>query len=221
MISNYRPAIHKTMFIYLTDGSLKIFFQGQCWFLGIFPVCVDFRTEHPARGPKRLHLVEMGRGAKRQAWRSFLKAKGNIEKGKEKTTSLNFGVTSFATPCNLGKEVVACKWAQSLGTGHAGAVTLLAGHLLRASINDTPRLLLESLGMASPEEPPFPTEMPPAPLTTVYVFGGPEAAPLQLDSGSPGAQETSLRSDKDWESGWLPIVMTHSHPTNRNCFAKE
>lgn len=154
MISNYRPAMHKTMFIYFTDGSLKIFFQGQCWFLGIFPVCADFGTEHPARGPKRLHLVETGR-AKRQARKSFLKAKGNTEKGKEETKSLNFGVTSFATPCNLGKEVVACKRAQSLGAGHAAGVFLLAGHLLRASISDTPRLLLGSLGMAQPWGPPL------------------------------------------------------------------
>lgn len=139
MISNYRPARHKTMFIYLTDGSLKIFFQGQCWFLGIFPVCADSRTEHPARGPKRLHLVEMGTGEKRQAWKFFLKAKGNIEKGKEETTSLSFGVTSLAIPCNLGKEVVACERAQSLGAGHSGGVFLLAGHLLRASINDMPK----------------------------------------------------------------------------------
>lgn len=93
--------------------------------------------------------MEMGR-AKRQAWKSFLKAKGNTEKGKEETKSLNFGVTSFATPCNLGKEVVACKRAQSLGAGHAAGVFLLAGHLLRASISDTPRLLLGSLGMAQP-----------------------------------------------------------------------
>lgn len=143
------------MFIYFTDGSRKIFFQGQCWFLGIFPVCADFRTEHPARRPKRLHLVEMGRRAKRQAWKSFLKAKGNTEKGKEEKKSLNFGVISFATPCNLGKEVVACKRAQSLGAGRAAGVFLLAGHLLRASISDMPRLLLGSQGMAQPRGPPL------------------------------------------------------------------
>lgn len=143
------------MFIYFTDGSRKIFFQGQCWFLGIFPVCADFRTEHPARRPKRLHLVEMGRRAKRQAWKSFLKAKGNTEKGKEEKKSLNFGVISFATPCNLGKEVVACKRAQSLGVGRAAGVFLLAGHLLRASISDMPRLLLGSQEMAQPRGPPL------------------------------------------------------------------
>lgn len=99
--------------------------------------------------------MEMGRRAKRQAWKSFLKAKGNTEKGKEEKKSLNFGVISFATPCNLGKEVVACKRAQSLGAGRAAGVFLLAGHLLRASISDMPRLLLGSQGMAQPRGRPL------------------------------------------------------------------
>lgn len=53
----------------------------------------------------RLHLEGWwGRG---QTWKSFLKAKGNTDKGKKETTNVNFCVTTLATPSNLGKKVVA------------------------------------------------------------------------------------------------------------------
>lgn len=43
----------------------------------------------------------------------------------------------------------------------------MAGHLLRASIDDTPKSGTRE--QPSPEDTPFPWEMPPAPLTTVYL----------------------------------------------------
>lgn len=62
----------------------------------------------------RLHLEGWG-GA--QTWKSFLKAKGNTDKGKKETTNVNFCVTTLATPSNLGKEVVGSFIKQLRGLG--------------------------------------------------------------------------------------------------------
>lgn len=49
MSPNYRPTIHKTMFIYLIDGSLKIFFKDNFDYLGfslnVLPLEPNFLQE--------------------------------------------------------------------------------------------------------------------------------------------------------------------------------
>lgn len=89
MSPNYRPTIHKTMFIYLIDGSLKIFFKDNFDYLGfslnVLPLEPNFLQE------VRWDFTLCGReGERKQMWKSFLNAKDNIEKGKKETTNLDF-----------------------------------------------------------------------------------------------------------------------------------
>lgn len=99
-----------------------------------------------------------------------------------------------------------------------GQGNAMAGHLLRAAINGTPPPPQPgtSITGARPalRTPPLPTEISFPCFSHHCVFGRPGPPPLQLSSGSPGAQETTLLSDEDQKSRQPLGVMTHTHPTN-------
>lgn len=160
-------------------------------------------------------------GERRQTRKSFLKAKGNTEMARDnKLKFLCIFLSYPATPSNLGKEAAAYKRAQRLGVDHLVGLLLMVREMQwPGTCSETPPTLPRRGTRVNGTRPAlrmssFPTKMPSASLDTMYICR--TRGPLQLGSGSPGAQENSLPSDKDQESRWPPVVTTHSHSTKSN-----
>lgn len=95
--------VYKTGYTWIY-GSFEIFFKDNSDYLGLSLYVLTLETNLLQEVRWDFTLRDGGGG---ETWKSFLKAKGNTDKGKKETTNVNFCVTTLATPSNLGKKVVA------------------------------------------------------------------------------------------------------------------
>lgn len=146
-----KPGLHTWIY-----GSFEIFFKDNFDYLGLSLYVLTLET-NLLQEVRWDFTLRDGGGA--QTWKSFLKAKGNTDKGKKETTNVNFCVTTLATPSNLGKEVVGSFIKQLRGLGwviQRVAYLLTAremqwpGAFSEPPLMTLPDLVLKSLGPAQP-----------------------------------------------------------------------